>query len=237
MNKQLECPNCHKMNRPDATFCAFCGSALNKSTTRNNYSQQKKGWFSRHKWLSLLLLVILLALFGGGSVLGWQSYQNKNSGNKIISTFKTNPKKIYYNKLSATDRKKLNFKFTAIQIPGSDMGGGNYKVKENIKNATNKSVRFHLKSFYLSNNGVNDHIMSKLKGNITIQPGKSYTIKKVFNNVGGQSLVIGYFSYLNDNFKLAYITHSLFKLKGCTSNNLTNKSLIKQLKLESMKTD
>lgn len=156
---------------------------------------------------SLTLSVILLALLLVGCA------NNSNSQKESI----------YYQDLSSDNKTSVKFTFKINQDDTEDNTADPvYVVSANIKNSTNKNIKFDRSKFIcvLPSN----KLLSNKSGILTVKSGKSKNISQLFEKMPEQgTLGSGYIEYLNSDNKLAYTN---FIKNVARSSNLTDKRLV-----------
>lgn len=165
----------------------------------------------------LSFMVIGIALLLSGCSLT-QGHLAKN--NAVTKT-------VYYQDLSKSDKKKVNFTFSLEQDETQDSKADPvYVVSMKVTNNSQKGIKFDKSKFiYLL---PVDKTFSKKKGILTVQPKQTKTVNQLFEKIPAQgTLGGGIIEYLNKKNRLAYAN---FKHNKASSKNLSNSKLAKENK-------
>ncbi|WP_262316145.1 hypothetical protein [Lacticaseibacillus parakribbianus] len=184
----------------------------------------------------LALSIILIAGCSAHRASNAEKLQqaSRSSESKLVhkrSSAKKETKAVSYHQLSKVDRDKVFFRFKATQDSSEATSGTNGQgdspcfVDMEITNKTEKKVTLDTSKIllYESQQDPEKPAVSKI---LTIAPGKSKMVERIFDNMNPQYFVGGgTFIYLSNEFPLAY-TYMAFKGNGSTSDSLKNKEAI-----------
>ncbi|WP_262316796.1 hypothetical protein [Lacticaseibacillus parakribbianus] len=147
------------------------------------------------------------------------------------SSARRETKTVSYHQLSKVDRDKVFFRFKATQDSSEATSGTNGQgdspcfVDMEVTNKTEKKVTLDTSKILLYESQ-QDPEKPAVSKTLTIAPGKSKMVERIFDNMNPQYFVGGgTFIYLSNEFPLAY-TYMAFKGNGSTSDSLKDKEVI-----------
>lgn len=191
----MKCPKCGFENNNSSEFCSNCGSKL----YINNTNAKKR------RWLIVITSVFIFLLVVGSFFYFYKSNSQVSNVKKVekISSPKKRTSAVDYNKLGNSDRKKVNFEILAVNN-NQGVASPVYDLQVKIVNNTRKTVNLNLDKFEITGQITNSPRKSSSDGSIKIKSGQSYKVKKLFTNLGGQSLLGDIdLDYMNTDFKIS----------------------------------
>lgn len=177
----MKCPKCNFENKANAEYCSNCGQNLSGISKKIN----KKNKFKFMLWG---LLIVFLVGATVGTYIYISNTKNDSSKTDSISKKVITKQPIEYSKLSSSNRGKVNFDVTGVN---NKLGIADpiYDLKIKITNKSDSIVKFDLSKFKITGEVSDGSIKSSSDGVIKIKPQTSYTVKKMFSNIGEQNLV------------------------------------------------